>query len=245
VEEKKKAITQAMANVNAALAEESLAIKEAERYRSLYQEELVSQNQFDRVESNLKIAHARKEAAEAAVAGAEAAINTLQARLTTQNFKIRQAEELRNLAQMDLKRTTLVAPIAGRIAMKNVDQGKYVQPGQTLLSIVKENTWVVANFKETQIKKMAVGQPVDIEVDAYPGVIFKGHIDSLQPGTGAVFSLLPPENATGNFVKVVQRLPVKIVIDSKFDPYHPLWPGMSVVPTVDVSQQKGRKLASQ
>jgi membrane fusion protein (multidrug efflux system) len=231
--------------VNAALAEENMSTKEAERYRKLYQEELVSQNQFDRVESSLRVAQARRDASEAAVAGAEAAINTLHVRLTTQNFKIRQAEELLNLAQLDLKRTTIVAPIAGRIAVKNVDKGKYIQPGQTLLSIVKEETWVVANFKETQIKKMAVGQPVDIEVDAYPGVIFKGHIDSLQPGTGAVFSLLPPENATGNFVKVVQRLPVKIVIDSKFDPYHPLWPGMSVVPTVDVSPQKGRKLADQ
>ena len=93
-----------------------------------------------------------------------------------------------------------------------------MQPGQPLLSIVEENTWIIANFKETQVGKMAVGQPVEVEVDAYPGIIFKGHIDSLQPGTGAVFSLLPPENATGNFVKVVQRLPVKIVMESPFDP---------------------------
>ena len=126
--------------------------------------------------------------------------------------------------------------------MKNVDPGKYVEPGQPLLSIVKEDTWVIANFKETQIKKMSVGQPVEVKVDAYPGKVFKGHVDSVQPGTGAVFSLLPPENATGNFVKVVQRVPVKIIIDSRFDPVHPLWPGLSVVPSVDITRQTGPKL---
>ena len=127
--------------------------------------------------------------------------------------------------------------------MKNIDPGKYVMVGQTLLSIVKEDIWVIANFKETQIAKMEVGQPVEIKVDAYPTIKFSGHVDSLQSGTGSVFSLLPPENATGNFVKVVQRVPVKIVIDSQFDPHHPLWPGMSVVPTVDVNRQTGPKLS--
>jgi membrane fusion protein (multidrug efflux system) len=116
-------------------------------------------------------------------------------------------------------------------------------PGQALLAIVKEDIWVIANFKETQIAKMAVGQPVEIKVDAYPSMKFSGHVDSLQSGTGSVFSLLPPENATGYFVKIVQRVPVKIIIDSKFDSQHPLWPGMSVVPTVDVSHQNGTKLS--
>jgi membrane fusion protein (multidrug efflux system) len=132
--------------------------------------------------------------------------------------------------------------MSGRIAMKNVDPGKYVEPGQPLLSIVKEDTWVIANFKETQIKKMSVGQPVMVKVDAYPGMVFKGHVDSVQPGTGSVFSLLPPENATGNFVKVVQRVPIKIIIDSRFDHSHPLWPGLSVVPVVDVSRRTGPNL---
>jgi membrane fusion protein (multidrug efflux system) len=91
---------------------------------------------------------------------------------------------------------------------------------------------------------MAVGQPVEVRVDAYPGIVFRGHVDSVQPGTGAVFSLLPPENATGNFVKVVQRLPVKIVMDSPFDPAHPLWPGLSVTPTVDVSRRTGLMLSA-
>jgi len=128
--------------------------------------------------------------------------------------------------------------------MKNVDPGKYVMPGQALLSIVKADIWVIANFKETQIAKMTVGQPVDIKVDAYPSIKFHAHVDSLQPGTGAVFSLLPPENATGSFIKVVQRIPVKITLDSKFDPRHPLWPGLSVIPSVDVSRATGTKLSA-
>ena len=117
-------------------------------------------------------------------------------------------------------------------------------PGQSLLSIVKEDIWVIANFKETQIAKMTVGQPVEIKIDAYPSVKFQGHVDSLQPGTGAVFSLLPPENSTGSFIKVVQRIPVKITLDSKFDPNHPLWPGLSVIPSVDISRATGPKLFS-
>ncbi|MGA8242305.1 MAG: HlyD family secretion protein, partial [Desulfobacterales bacterium] len=121
-------------------------------------------------------------------------------------------------------------------AQKNVDPGKYVQPGQPVLALVDlGKIWVVANFKETQIEKMRVGQPVDIEVDAYPGIEFRGRVNSLQPGTGAVFSLLPPENATGNFVKIVQRVPVKIVFDPLPDPAHPLYPGLSVVPYVDIA----------
>jgi len=243
VEEKKKAHLQARAISNAVLAEEILAGKELDRYKNLYREGLITTSQYEHADSVLKVARARKEAAGAAVAGAETAVKTIEARLTTQSFRIKEAAIAQKRAQLDLSKTIVKAPITGIIAMKNIDVGKYVQPGQTLLSIVKENTWVVANFKETQIKKMAVGQPVEIKVDAYPSKVFKGHIESLQPGTGSVFSLLPPENATGNFIKVVQRIPVKIVIDSPFDPNHPLWPGMSVVPDVDVSRQTGSKLS--
>jgi membrane fusion protein, multidrug efflux system len=240
---RKKALAQAQANLDAALAEENLADKELKRYDKLFKEEAVSANQYDQVESRSKVARARREAAAAAVAETEASVEALQARLTTQEFRIKEAEASQSQADLDLKRTVVVAPVSGRIARKNVDPGKYVQPGQPLLSIVRQDTWVIANFKETQIEKMAVGQPVEIEADAYPGITFKGHIESLQPGTGAVFSLLPPENATGNFVKVVQRVPVKIIMDSPFDPDHPLWPGLSVTPTVDVGRKTGPKLS--
>ena len=106
--------------------------------------------------------------------------------------------------------------------------------GQNLMALVPPRVWITANFKETQLDLMRVGQPVEIRIDAYPGRIFKGHVDSFQPGSGAAFSLLPPENATGNYVKVVQRVPVKIVFDDLPDPQRPLGPGMSVVPSVKV-----------
>jgi membrane fusion protein (multidrug efflux system) len=243
--EREKALSQTRANLNAAVAEEDLAEKELKRYERLVTEEAASRSQYDQVDARWKVARARVDAAAAAIAEAEGAIEAARARLNTQTFRIREAETSQRLAQLNLRRTALLAPISGRIAKKNVDPGKYVQPGQPLLSIVQENTWVIANFKETQVEKMVVGQPVEVEADAYPGIIFKGHIDSLQPGTGAVFSLLPPENATGNFVKVVQRLPVKIVMESPFDPAHPLWPGLSVVPTVDVGRKAGSRLTRQ
>jgi len=116
-------------------------------------------------------------------------------------------------AELDLSYTKLNAPEAGRVTRKSVEPGAYVQVGQTLFSIVPDRVWVVANFKETQLRHMRPGQPATVTVDAYPDRVFTGHVDSIQAGSGARFSLLPPENATGNYVKVVQRVPVKIVID--------------------------------
>ena len=243
IEQKEKAFTQAKANLDAALAEENLTAKERERYSRLIGQGAISQSRFDRVESQWQVANARTKAAAAALDEAAVAVKALKARLTTQTFRIAEAQASHDLARRDLARTVVVAPATGRIAKKNVDPGKYVQAGQTLLAIVAEHTWVIANFKETQIEKMTVGQPVEVKVDAYPGKVFRGRIDSLQPGTGAVFSLLPPENATGNFVKVVQRVPVKIVFEKPHDPAYPVWPGLSVIPTVDVSRPTGSKLA--
>ena len=109
-----------------------------------------------------------------------------------------------------------------------------MQPGQQILALVSDDYWVVANFKETQLEKMKPGSQVAIKIDAYPGRVYKGHIESFQKGTGGRFSAFPPENATGNFVKVVQRVPVKIIFDETPDPALAIGPGMSVVPTVDV-----------
>jgi membrane fusion protein (multidrug efflux system) len=239
IEEKKMALAQAQANLEATVEDEALALAELERYKNLIEKSVISRSQYDHIESQWKIARARRQAAHATVAEAEAGIETLNARLRTQKSKIREAEASYNLAKLDLRRTLVSAPISGRIANKNVDPGKYVQTGQPLLSIVDtKDIWIIANFKEVQIEKMRIGQSVDIEVDSYPGVIFKGHIDSFQPGTGSVFTLLPPENATGSFVKVVQRLPIKIIIDSPTDPARPLWPGLSAVPYVDINEKK-------
>jgi membrane fusion protein, multidrug efflux system len=137
-------------------------------------------------------------------------------------------------AELELSYTKIYATEDGRVTRKSVEEGALVQIGQPLLAIVPGNVWVTANFKESQIGRMAVGQPVDISVDAYPDKVFKAHVDSIQAGTGARFSLIPPENATGNYVKVVQRVPVKIVFDEPPDPKHMLAPGMSVIPEVAV-----------
>ena len=137
-------------------------------------------------------------------------------------------------AELELSYTKIYATETGRVTRKSVEEGALVQIGQPLLAIVPGNVWVTANFKESQIGRMVAGQAVDLSVDAYPDKVFKGHVDSIQAGTGARFSLIPPENATGNYIKVVQRVPVKIVFDEPPDPKHLLAPGMSVVPEVAV-----------
>lgn len=137
-------------------------------------------------------------------------------------------------AELDLAYTSVAAPEGGRITKKAVEPGQFVSTGQALMALVPKDLWVVANFKETQLKKMRPGQNVKVEIDAYPGREFSARIDSIQTGTGARFSLLPPENATGNYVKVVQRLPVKIVFTEPLPPELALGPGMSVTPKVDV-----------
>ena len=142
-------------------------------------------------------------------------------------------------AELNLAYTKIKAPIDGYITNKSVATGDYVQVGQRLMALVPPRVWVTANFKETQLRNMRPGQPATISVDAYPRLKLQGHVDSIQAGSGAAFSLLPPENATGNYVKVVQRVPVKIVFDQSPDTQHVLGPGMSVVPDVKVASGFG------
>ena len=137
-------------------------------------------------------------------------------------------------AELNLSYAKITAPIDGYVTKEAVATGDYVQVGQALMSLVPPRVWVIANFKETQLRNMQPGRPVDISVDAYPNLKLRGHVDSIQAGSGAAFTLLPPENATGNYVKVVQRVPVKIVLDDQQNLQHVLGPGMSVVPTVAV-----------
>jgi len=189
--------------------------------------------------------------AQTQIGGAQAGVNEALGRLAQANTAPQQVavsqaqaetagasiEELRaavSQAELELSYTKLYAPQAGRVTRKAVEEGALVQVGQPLLAIVSGDVWVTANFKESQVGKLRQGQAVELYVDAYPDKVFKGHVDSIQAGTGSAFSLIPPENATGNYVKVVQRVPVKLVFDEQPDEQHMLAPGMSVEPEVRI-----------
>jgi membrane fusion protein (multidrug efflux system) len=194
------------AKAASAEAEASRAAADAVRYATLFKNDEVSRQQLDQV---------------------NAAATATRATFLQYSAQAQQAE-------LNLSYTQVVAPEPGRVTRKNVETGDYVQVGQPLLAIVPDHIWITANFKETQLTHMRAGQSVTVKVDAYPGHVFKGHVDSIQSGTGERFSMFPPENATGNYVKVVQRVPVKIVLDESDDSNLLLAPGMSVVPTVSV-----------
>jgi membrane fusion protein (multidrug efflux system) len=187
-------------------------------------------------ESRLIQARAGEQQARAELETAQTApeqVTATKARASAAQARVQQARANLAQAELNLQYTTVKAPAAGVVSKKGVNVGQVVQPGQPLLALVQiDDVWVTANFKETQLKNMRPGQPAKVDVDALGGREFNGKVDSIAGATGARFSLLPPENATGNFVKVVQRVPVKIVLDGAQDPEHLLRPGMSVVPTV-------------
>ncbi len=182
--------------------------------------------------SDLRQKEAAYASAQADEIAQEKQIAVLQTQKQGAQAQLEQAQAQLTQAENNLSRTQIVAPEPGRTAKVSAAVGGLAQPGQALMMFVPTTVWVTANFKETQLDHMRPGQPVDISIDAYPGRSFHGHVDSIQAGSGAAFSLLPPENATGNYVKVVQRVPVKIVFDGNPGVY--LGPGMSVVPTVKV-----------
>jgi membrane fusion protein, multidrug efflux system len=182
--------------------------------------------------SDLTQKQAAFNAAVANEAAAEKQIDVLKTQQEIARAQLDQSKAAEELAEANVSRTLIKAPVDGIATKITGAKGAYAQPGQALLMFVPREMWVTANFKETQLNLMRPGQPVDIEIDAYPGRSFRGHVDSIQAGSGAAFSLLPPENATGNYVKVVQRVPVKIVFDKPLDVY--VGPGMSVVPWVKV-----------
>jgi len=201
-----------------------------------------ARSQIAEAEANIRMSESRQVQARAGEQQAKAALRTAQtgpeqvaatrARAAAAQARVEQAKATLAQAELNLQYTTVKAPARGVISRKGVNPGQVVQAGQTLLALVQtSDVWITANFKETQLAEMRPGQKASVEVDAYDRT-FQGHIDSIAAATGARFSLLPPENATGNFVKVVQRVPVKIVLDANQDPEHLLRPGMSVTPTV-------------
>ena len=204
-----------------------------------------ARSQAAEAEAGIRVAESRLMQARAGADQAHAELQSAQtgpsqvaatrARASAAEARVMQARANLAQAELHLQYTTVKAPARGIVSKKGVNVGQVVQAGQPLLALVQiDDVWITANFKETQLKNMRPGQRATIDVDAYGGREFKGKVDSLAGATGARFSLLPPENATGNFVEVVQRVPVKIVLDAGQDPEHLLRPGMSVTPTVHV-----------
>jgi membrane fusion protein (multidrug efflux system) len=194
----------------------------------------LSQQQLDNAIAAAKSSAANLEAAKRKVASAAAQVELSRSGVKTAQADLQAAAAQVEQTRLDLSYTEITAPEAGHISHKSVAVGDYIQTGQDLMALVPDQVWVTANFKETDLDHMRPGQRVDIDIDAYPDRTFHGRVDSIQAGSGAAFALLPPENATGNYVKVVQRVPVKIVFDGPADTRPLLGPGMSVVPYVRI-----------
>lgn len=248
----------AQARIREAQANATKAQKDVERYRPLAEKQEISQQQFDQAVANaaalqaaVDTARASADAASRQIAQARARLSQAEAQQTSTRSSRQQiaAQQARaaaeaaaagvsrtalEQAQLNIKYTEIAAPVTGVVGQRSVQVGQQVQPGQALMSIVPLNEiWITANFKETQLRKMRPGQKAVVHVDA-TGKDYNGHVDSFPGATGSKYSLLPPENATGNYVKVVQRLPVKIVLEPGEDKEHLLRPGMSAEPKVEV-----------
>ncbi len=214
-----------------------------ERAQDLLKQKTVSQQEFDTTQAantkaqadwkstqeNVASARSKVDEANRTLAAAWAQVGTVQA-------QSQEAQTNIGAAKINLAYTKIFAPADGRVTRKSVETGDYLQTGQQIMSIVPPEVWVVANFKESQLKNMKPGQRVTVAIDALGGKEFSAHVDSVQAGSGAQFSLLPPENATGNFVKVIQRVPVKILFDEPLPADHVIGPGLSVTPSVQVSK---------
>jgi membrane fusion protein, multidrug efflux system len=230
------------ARANLELQEATLrqAVKDSERAENLYKSEAISKERYEKtmtshtvVSAQVKAAREQLKQAEKALETQKAVVKQIEALRTAQVSTIKEKQAKLNAAQLNFGYTKIYAPSDGYITRKSIEIGNQVEAGRPLMAVVPlEDIWVTANYKETQLAKVRSGQKVIIKVDTYPGKKFEGKIESIMSGTGAVFSLFPPENATGNYVKVVQRIPVKIMFDKETDKDHILRVGMSVVPTI-------------
>lgn len=214
------------------------------RSRSLYTTRAIPKEQLDQLETEKRVADARVAEARQKLRSAEADLGLGRNGDGDARVALRQAQLAQ--AELNLAYTSLVAPETGYVTRRGVEVGNYVQTGQPLMSIVNlDDIWIIANYKESQLAGVKAGQAVEFRVDMYPGRTFHGHVDSLMAGTGSAFALLPPENASGNFVKVVQRIPVKILIDRDTTAIgrdgHTLKVGMSVAPTILIDRRPGSR----
>lgn len=218
----------AKANLTASESNIALAKKDLDRYTILYEQGAVSKQTLD-------AAQVKYDSAKAGLTQAQQALFSDNNGMTVADANLRTAKAAKDKAALDLSYTKIYAPQSGTVSSRRVEKGMYVNAGSPLFTLVPEEVWVVANFKENQLRRMKPGQAVDIKIDTYPNHVFKGKIDSIQRASGAKSSLFPPENAVGSFVKIVQRIPVKIVFTEKIDTSeYTIVPGMSVVPKVKV-----------
>lgn len=221
------------AQIGAARANASKAAADLARARELASKQIISRQQLDAASAAAAVAQANLLAAERQASAAGGAVNTAEAGVRVANARTGAARAALENAQLQLDYTRITAPASGEVSRKQVEVGQLVAPGQPLMAIVADTgTWVTANFKETQLSDLRVGQPVEIDVDAYGGCHAEGRVQSISSATGAKFALLPPDNATGNFTKVVQRIPVRVQITRECGAGRPLRPGMSVTAAV-------------
>jgi membrane fusion protein (multidrug efflux system) len=255
------------AEVKAAEADLAQSRQDLARIRTLYDKGGVARRELDHAESDEEVMDARLDVARAYAASQEQQIEAIDKQLEEAQAQVEEARadrlstRMKSLdaetlaaeaqqaeaglarARLDLEHTEIRAPIDGFVSRKNVEVGNFVQPGQALMAIVPlDRVWVEANFKEDQLELIRVGQPARIVADTYPSHTFQGYVDSLSSGTGDAFSLLPPVNATGNWIKVTRRVPVKIVLESPPPAEYPLRIGMSTTVTIDVRDQSGARL---
>ncbi|MFD1141471.1 HlyD family secretion protein [Larkinella insperata] len=252
----RESVASAQANLEATQARLWRANQDYQRYERLLAERTVPQQQFDAAKAERDAAQAQVNAARAQVQTAQAQVNaagtqtsvtsaqrrSVEQQITVAQATIKQRQTELDLAKLQLSYTVLLAPVDGVVSKRAIQVGQLVQPGQALCSVVPDKElWVTANFKETQLEKMQPGQPVDIEVDAFPSEPIRGYVSSFSGATGAKFTLLPPDNATGNYVKVVQRIPVRIELDKNSPLFSRIKPGMSVTVRVDIESKGERK----
>ena len=240
IAEQQAAIAQAQAQLDAARAEAAFAAQQVARYQPLAESGAEPRERLAQLQTPARQARERADAARAGLVGAQRRVGTLGAQIRQAQSQADSARAQLAAARLNVESTLLRAAISGRVGDLAVRVGQFVQPGTRLMTLVPvDRLFIEANFKETQLGLMRVGQPVSIEVDALPGVELTGRVASFAPGTGAQFSVLPPQNATGNFTKIVQRVPVRIAIDAPPAVRRLLVPGMSVEVTVDTRSAKG------
>ncbi|UIP30530.1 HlyD family secretion protein [Photobacterium sp. TLY01] len=238
----KTVIRQSASQVSSAQAALERAKQQDSRARSLLAKNYSSQDEVDDASSHLKVSAAEFEAAKASLQAAKDQLLVLNSQKSQAEASVQEARVQVKQAELDLSYTRIYAPVDGIVGKRSLRIGLYVQPGMPLLSLVpSRDVWIEANFKETQLANIHQGQHVEVELDAYPGQTLDGVVDSFSPATGAKFALLPPENATGNFTKIVQRVPVKIVIPHPEQLAGQLLPGLSVVATIDTRSESAQE----